>query len=140
MPAAKKFRLPALRISSTGVAQAEGAGGVGDNTSLIWKSPFAARGTPFLFVLRSVNGAVFSQISVAKTLMTAAPPEADVPIAVPIVLPPANMRPLPLAVMCPSAVTSAWKSAIVHGVLGALTPRILLRFTVVAVAPPPTPD
>jgi len=82
MPDAKKFRLPALRISSTGVAQEDRAGGGGDSTSSILKSPFAASGTPFTFVLRSVNGAVFSQMSVAKTLMTAAPPEADVPIAV----------------------------------------------------------
>src|SRR5262252_9582356 len=96
MPAAKKFRLPALRISSTGAAQAEGAGGEGDSTSSILKSPSAARGTPFWLVLRSVNGAVFSQMSVAKTLMTAAPPEAEVPIAVPMVSPPANTRPFPL--------------------------------------------
>src|SRR5215469_13555496 len=139
MPAAKKFRLPALRTSSTGVAQEDGAGGGGDSTSLIWKSPFAARGTPFWLVLRSVNGAVFSQMSVAKTLMTAAPPEAEVPIAVPMVSPPANTRPFPLTVMCPSTVTSAWKSAIAHGVLGGWTPRTMLRVTVVAVVPVPNP-
>src|SRR6516164_6905650 len=139
MPAAKKFRLPALRISSTGVAHEEGAGGGGDSTSSIVKSPFAARGTPFAFVLRSVNGAVFSQMSVAKTLMTAAPPEADVPIAVPIVSPPANTRPFPLTVMCPSTVTWAWKSVIAHGVLGGWTPRTMLRVTVVAVVSVPKP-
>jgi hypothetical protein len=50
-----------------------------------------------------------------------------VPIAVPIVSPPANTRPFPLAVMCPSTVTRAWKSAIAHGVLGGWTPRTMLR-------------
>src|SRR5713226_221883 len=45
MPAANQFRLAALRIRSTGVAQEDGAGGRGDSTSLMLKSPFAARGT-----------------------------------------------------------------------------------------------
>src|ERR1700738_1599248 len=69
MPAANQLPLPALRIRSTGVAQEDGGGG-GDSTSSILKSPFAARGTGL--VLRSTNGATFSQMSVAKTVMLAA--------------------------------------------------------------------
>jgi hypothetical protein len=70
MPAANQLRLPAFRMSSTGVAQ--DADGGGDSVSSMVKSPFAARGTAL--VLRSVNGAMFSQISVAKTLRLAAIP------------------------------------------------------------------
>jgi hypothetical protein len=86
MPAANQFLLATLRISSTGVAQEDAGGGAGDSTSSMVKSPFSARGTPTIeFVLRSINGATFSQMSVAKTLITAAPPEPAVPTAVPIV-------------------------------------------------------
>src|SRR3981189_351670 len=94
MPAANQFRLPALRISNTGVAQ-EDRGGGDDSTSSIVKSPFAASGTPFGLVLRSVNGAMFSQMSVAKTLRPAVPPVGVTTSAVPMVLPPANTRAAP---------------------------------------------
>src|SRR3982075_441934 len=81
MPAANQFKFAALRISSTGVAQA--AGGAGDTASLILKSPSAERGTAC--VLRSTNGGTFSQISVAKTLRVAVPPVGVTTSAVPMV-------------------------------------------------------
>src|SRR5260370_22407813 len=108
MPAANQFGLPALRISSTGVLQE--AGGQGDSTSSILKSPLASRGTGFVF--RSTNGATFSQISVAKTLRVAVPPAGVSTSAVPLGFPPANTRPPPSTLMCPSTLSSALGSAI----------------------------
>src|SRR5207248_3233293 len=128
MPAANQFRLPALRISSTGVLQ--DAGGQGVSTSWILKSPFASRGTGF--VSRSTNGATFSQMSVAKTLRVAVPPVDVTTTAVPTVLPPANTRPRPSASMRPSAFTSALESAIVHSWPAGCTVRTILRLTVAA--------
>src|SRR5882762_4131115 len=136
MPAANQFRLPALRISSTGVAQEDGGGGGGDSTSPILKSPFAARGTGF--VLRSTNGATVSHMRVAKTSRVAVPPVGVSTSAVPTVSPPANTRPRPSAVMCPSAFASALKWAISHSWAGGCTPRTMLRVTAVATGAIPT--
>src|SRR5882672_7746894 len=133
MPAANQFPPPATRISSTGVGQE--AGGAGDSTSLILKSPSADRGTGF--VLRSTNGATFSQMSVAKTSRVAVPPVGVTTSAVPVVLPAEKIRPCPSALMCPSAFTSAAKSAITHAVVAGCTPRTMLRLTTVAVGPVP---
>src|SRR5258707_11961293 len=127
MPAANQFRLPALRISSMGVL--EQVGGRGDSTSSILKSPLAARGTGFVF--RSTNGAMASQISVAKTLRVVVPPGVTTS-AVPMVSPPANTRPRPSTLMCPSTPTSALKAAIAHNWAGGCTPRTMFRLTVVA--------
>src|SRR5258708_39994232 len=103
MPAANQFRLPALRISSTGVLQE--AGGQGDSTSSILKSPLASRGTGFVF--RSTNGATFSQISVAKTLRVAVPPAGVRTKADPMGLPPGKQRTRPPPLFCPAALTPA---------------------------------
>jgi hypothetical protein len=107
--------------------------------SSILKSPFAASGTPARFVLRWTKLGTFSQMSVAKTLRPAVPPVGVTTSAVPMVLPPANTRPRPSALMRPSTITSALKSAIAHGWPGAWTPRILFRSTTVAVAAVPSP-
>src|SRR5260221_5094216 len=123
MPAANQNPLPALRISSTGVAQEDGGGG-GDSTSSILKSPFAARGTGF--VLRSTNGATFSQMSVAKTVMLAAAPVGVSTSAVPMASPDANTRPRPSAVMRPSSFTSAFNLAMTHEEAGCTPPAMLL--------------
>src|SRR5207245_7529822 len=56
---------PVLRMRSTGLAQV--AGGAGDRTSSMWKSPLGASATPEVGVLCSTKGAAASQISVAKT-------------------------------------------------------------------------
>src|SRR6267378_8101286 len=129
MPAANQFPLPALRISSTGVAQEDGGGG-GDSTSSILKFPFAARGTGF--VLRSTNGATFSQMSVAKTLRLAAGPPVGVSTsAVPMASPEENTRPRPSTAMRPSSFTSAFNLAMTHEEAGC-TPRTMLRVTTVA--------
>ena len=64
MPAANQ--VPAtLRIKSTGLAHAAGAG---VSTSSMTKSPFCWSGTPVTVVLCRVNGAAASQINVANTL------------------------------------------------------------------------
>src|SRR5258708_35161942 len=133
MPAANQNPLPALRISSTGVAQEDGGGG-GDSTSSILKSPFAARGTGF--VLRSTNGATFSQMSVAKTLMLAAAPVGVSTSAVPMASPEANTRPRPSAVMRPSSFTSAFNLAMTHEEAG-FTPRAMLGVAGAPQAPRP---
>src|SRR5260370_40551649 len=124
MPAANQFPLPALRIRSTGVAQEDGGGG-GDSTSSILKSPFAARGTGF--VLRSTNGATFSQKSVAKTLMLAAAPVGVSTSAVPMASPEENTRPRPSTAMRPSSFTSAFNLAMTHQESGCTQPRLLRR-------------
>src|SRR5258708_18606686 len=128
MPAANQNPLPALRISSTGVAQEDGGGG-GDSTSSILKSPFAARGTGF--VLRSTNGATFSQKSVAKTLMLAAAPVGVSTSAVPMASPEENTRPRPSTAMRPSSFTSAFNLAMTHEEAGC-TPRASVAVTTVA--------
>src|SRR5260370_33726298 len=109
MPAANQNPLPALRISSTGVAQEDGGGG-GDSTTSILNSPFAARGTGF--VLRSTNGATFSPMSVAKTVMLDAAPVGFRTIAVPMASTYANTRPLPPAAKPLSSLNSALNLAV----------------------------
>src|SRR6267378_2225418 len=119
-----RFTIPAanhapfgLRIRSTGLSQA--AGGSGSSTPSIRKSPLGSSGTTGS-VLCNVNGAVASQISVARTLWPALPP---------MPLPPASSRPRPLTLMLPSIFTSALRSAIVHSWPGGWTPRTMFRFT-----------
>src|SRR5439155_3037389 len=74
MPAANQARFPALRIRSTGLRHAVGAG---ESRSWISKSPSGASGTPMAGVLCALNvmGVVLSaHSSVTKTLR---PVEAD---------------------------------------------------------------
>src|SRR5439155_19183724 len=130
MPAANQARFPALRIRSTGLGHAVGAG---ESRSWISKSPSGASGTPVAGVLCALNvmGVVLSaHSSVTKTLA---------PALKPMLSPPASSKPRPFTPMLPSVFTVASRSRMAQGWPAGCTPRTMLRFTTAAVGAMPTP-
>src|SRR4029077_20318032 len=119
IPTANHPLFAALRIKSMGLMQM--AGGSGESTSSILKSPLGDSKTPARDESLSVKGAAGSQIRVANTEVPAG--------ARPAVFPPPRTNPFPSTLMRPFALTVASSLWITQIWPAGCTLRTIFRFT-----------